>query len=158
MGPIDWSNQIVTAAIGFILGVLAGVLAHWQWDRHLKKERVKQLRQWYGAMAGSYENLNDLSGPTGGWIQISQNRDGSFTAIGMHASGKADWTSEINMSLEARNVGTGYYRHPRPGIDHGEQQISYYPETRELHVRGRNTSALTKTEFFHTWRPLPYPR
>jgi hypothetical protein len=148
---IDWPNQIV----GFFLGIAVGLLA----DRFKERRRIKQLQSWYGGMSGSYENVNDRTGSTGGWIQISQNPDGSFTAVGKHENSKTDWTSEIHMSLKARNVGTGHYRHPREqGIDHGEQTISYYPETGELHVRGRNTSAHTETQFFHTWRPLPRRR
>jgi len=155
MGPIDWANQIVTFLLGLVPGFALGVLAHWWWDRHKDKARIKQLRNWYGGIAGVYENVSDQHGPTGGYIQISQNPDGSFTAAGMHANGSTDWTSEINMSLEARNLGTGHYRHSRAqGIDHGEQTISYYPETGELHVRGRNTSASSEIEFFHTWRPV----
>jgi hypothetical protein len=121
--------------------------------------RIKQLQSWYGGISGSYENINDRHGSTGGWTQISQNPDGSFTAVGMHPNGQLNWTSDISMSLETRNVGTGHYRHPRTqGIDHGERLITYYPETGELHVRGRNTSANADTQFFHTWRPLPRRR
>jgi hypothetical protein len=149
----NWPDQIV----GFFVGIPVGVLANWTWAHLIRKAHIKKLQNWYGAISGSYENIHDKHGPTGGWIQISQNPDGSFTVIGMHINGKIDWTGDIHMSLRTRNIGVGHYRHPRGlGIEHGVQTVNYYPETGELHVRGRSTSANPETQFFHTWRPLPH--
>jgi hypothetical protein len=145
---IDWLNLVVGAIFGF--------LAHWGFVA-LKEYSVHcKLKKAYRPLAGDYVNFkvsdDKTEQPTGGTIKLTQRSDGSFEVKGLHRNGALDWRSELHMTMEPGNTGTGWYRYPATTI-YGTQQITFIPETRSIHVVTTDTSRGTATSsWVHHWK------
>src|ERR1700686_2793943 len=107
---IDWPNLVMGAILGFI--------AHWGFVELKERSVRRKLKKAYANLTGTYINFRvkdgDAEEPTGGTIKVTQHSDGSFEVKGLHATGTLDWSSEVHMSLEPKNTGTGWYRYPAP--------------------------------------------
>jgi len=148
---INWPNL----AIGFVLGVILGVIADWQLGVRLRKWfELRALNKEYGSLAGQYLNYrirdDGTHEPTGGTVDIAwQPRDGLLEASGFCATGNPEWHSYIRMSREYAGTGIGHYNNAN-SIHGGIQQVIYSKQTRAFNVMGISHS---RKEFAHCWKP-----
>lgn len=150
MTHVDWPNLVV----GAVMGAILGFFVHWGFVALKEGSVRRRLRKAYARLAGTYVNFRVKEGAeqrTGGAIKVTQCSDGSFDVKGLHADGTVDWSSEVRMSLEPKNTGTGWYRLPGTTV-YGDQQLRFIPETDSLHVVTTNTSGGKPTSFVHHWR------
>jgi hypothetical protein len=149
---MNWNELLVAALAGAVVALPFEFLAHKAWDTHKRRSKEAGFRKSYAFLARKYTNLRNGQEPTGGSVELTQNKDGTFSVVGLHADGSTEWEGALCMSLDQRNIGTATYKYLLRA-DYGRQHVVYIPERDVLHVVGRNESATAHAEFVHEWDP-----
>src|ERR1019366_8813936 len=130
---LDWANLIA----GFILGLFVNVI----YDQMRAAAKARILRGKYGILARCYVNIRADGTATGGSVELTQRRDGSFAVTGLNADRTVDWERLLLRDEKVDNFGIAHYRHKGSSVRSGIQHIRYIPEQDILHVRGVRESA-----------------
>lgn len=140
--------------VGGVIGIPVGVAANALTSLLGRNREKARIRRQFSQLATRYRNYRVVGGvekETGGTVEISHHRDGSFGVIARHATGDTEW--EGRFSMDEHGTGTGSYKYPfKP--HYGRQLLTYLPESRSLHVLGTNLSHPEQPTYIHHWRPL----
>jgi hypothetical protein len=144
--------NLAEIATGALLALPFELVAHVGWDRYKRWEKETRIKKTYSFLARKYANLRGGHTPTGGSIELIQNKNGTFNVVGRNPDGSTQWEGELRMSMEEKDVGTATYRYPLQA-DYGTQRVVYIPYRDILHVVGTNRSTTEHTDFVHVWDP-----